>query len=117
MGSFAALFLGTQAYLASERDGVVSCRDTAADGAGSAGTFGLLLPRGLPARAKGLALGLCLGAGLGAPLGLLQQTLTAELMSQGGLPDKRPAVVPRRGAAVAAIAVLSVSLPADNSTK
>jgi len=41
MGSFAALFLGSQAYLASER-GFVDWRDTAAAGGATAGLFGAL---------------------------------------------------------------------------
>ena len=119
IGTFAALFLGAQGFLHASR-GEADWSDTAVAGGGTAGAFGALsaslpallallrltrdstVPRGRPARVRGLALGVGLGAGLGAPLGVLQQSLRAQLALQEGARPQQPAAPPA-GAAAAAI--------------
>jgi hypothetical protein len=131
MGSFAAVLLGSQAYLSSLR-GRAEWFDTAAAGAGTAGLFGLLSapvswflasPRaersfaegqGAHARLRGLGLGLALGGALGAPLGLLQVKLQElahiEQMERERTERKPLDVPPPVNAAAATIEVLEASL-------
>lgn len=113
VGAFAAVFLGVQASLAARRGaGGPQWSDTAAAGSLTAGCGGALLPRGLPARARGTALGLAVGAALGAPLGLLQQLAEEELRKEGGVGAEQKAPAPPHrptpsGAAEAAVRVLT----------
>ncbi len=139
MGSFAAIYLGVQGYLAGER-GAADWRDTAAAGGFTAGLFGLLsacargaaaqrasqpraltacpraraVPRGMLPRLHGMALGVGTGAGLGAPLGALQASLAAQLAAHAGSEvQQSPPPAPPAGAAEAAIRHLSASLDDD----